>query len=66
MLCNKFQTRSISYNLRSQKDFIRNNASASQNWLNSMRYFASKVWQVIPLGIKNSVSIEISKEKIRN
>ena len=51
--------------LRSQTDFIRSNASTSQYGLNSMRCFASKVWQMIPLEIKNSVSIESFKEKIR-
>ena len=40
MLSNIFLTRSISYNLRSQTDFIRCNASTSQYGLNSMRYFA--------------------------
>ena len=40
MLCNRFQTQSISYNLRSQTDFIRSNASTSHYGLNSMRCFA--------------------------
>ena len=40
MLCNRFQTQSISYNLRSQTDFIRSNASTSQYGLSSMRRFA--------------------------
>ena len=65
MLNNIFPTRSICYNLRSQTDFIRSNASTSQYGLNSMRCFASKVWQMIPMEIKNSVSIESVKEKIR-
>ena len=65
VLCNIFQTRSISCNLRSQTDFIRSNASTSQYGLNSMRCFPSKVWQMIPLEIKNSVSIKRFKEKIR-
>ena len=43
VLSNIFSTRSISYNLRSQTDFIRSNASTSQHGLNSMRCFASKV-----------------------
>ena len=44
MSSNILPTRSISYNLRSQTDFIRSNASTSQYGLNSMRCFASKVW----------------------
>ena len=65
------------YNLRSQTGFIRSiastsqhrlnrsNASTSQHGLNSMRCFTSKLWQTIPLEIKNSVSIKSFKEKIR-
>ena len=49
ILCNIFQTRSISYNLRSQTNFIRSNASTRQYGLNSMRSFVSKMWQLIPL-----------------
>ena len=63
LLCNIFKTRSISYNLRSQTYFIRSNASTSQYGLNSVRCFPSKGWQIIPLEIKNSVSIESFKEK---
>ena len=66
VLCNIFQTRSIKYNLRSQTGFIRtSNASTNQYGLKSMRCFASKVWQMIPLEIKNSVSIESFKEEIK-
>ena len=39
MLSNIFPTRSISYNLRSQTDFIRSNASTSQYGLNSYKMF---------------------------
>ena len=65
VLSKVFPARSISYNLRSQTDFIRSNASTSQYGLNSMRCFASKVWQMTPMEIKNSISIECFKEKIR-
>ena len=65
MLSNIFPTQSISYNLQSQTDFIGSNASTSQYGLNSMRCFVSKVWQMTPMEIKNSVLIESFKEKIR-
>ena len=55
MIFNKFQTRSISYNLRSQKDFLRSNASTNQYDLIPWDVLR-KVWQMIPLEIKNSVS----------
>ena len=58
-----FQTRNITCNLRSQIDF----ASRSNKFgLNSLRYFASKAWSMVPSEIKNSGSAEISKTKIRN
>ena len=43
MLCNNFQTRLISSNLRSQTDFIKSNTTTSLYELNSMRSFVSKV-----------------------
>ena len=57
ILCNIFLSQSISCNLRPHTDFIRSNDSTSQYGLNSMRRFASKVWQMIPL--------ETFKENIR-
>ena len=63
MLSIIFPTRSISYNLRSQTDFIRSSASTSQYGLNSMRCFASKVWQMIPMEIKNQFLLKVSKKK---
>ena len=39
----------MSYNLRSQTDFIRSDANTSQYGLNSMRCLALKEWQMIPL-----------------
>ena len=46
-----FQTRKINYNLRSQTDFARNCANTNKFGLNSVRYFASKVWGMFPLEI---------------
>ena len=65
MLCNNFQTRLISSNLRSQTDFIKSNTTTSLYGLNSMRSFVSKVRWMIPLENRNSVPIKIFKEKIR-
>ena len=42
---------------------IAHNSRTSQSGLNFMRCFASKLWQIIQLELKNSVSIEISNEK---
>ena len=61
-----FQTRKINYNLRSQTDFASNCVNTNKFGLNSLRYFGSKVWSMVPLKIKNSASVEIFKTKIRN
>ena len=61
-----FQTRKINYNLRSQTDFASNCVNTNKFGLNSLRYFAFKVWSMIPLEIKNSGSVEIFKTKVRN
>ena len=65
LLCNIITNLINKFNLRSQTDFIRSNASTSQYGLNSMRCFTSKVWQMILLEIKDPVSIESFKEKVR-
>ena len=58
-----FQTRKINYNLRSQTDFACICVNTRKFGLNLLRYFASKVWSMVPLEIKNSRSVEISKQK---
>ena len=60
-----FPTRVLNYNLRSQTDFFRNSFNTTKFGLNSLRYFASKVWSMIPIEIKNSSSVETCKNKIR-
>ena len=44
----------IKYNLRTQSDFFRNCANSSKYGLNSIRFFASKVWQMVPMEMKKS------------
>ena len=61
-----FQTRKMNYNLRSQTDFASNCVNTNKFGLNSLRYFASKVWSMVPLEIKNSGGVKIHKIKIRN
>ena len=58
-----FPTRVLNYNLRSQTDFFRNNVNTTKFGLNSLRYFASKVWSMIPIEIKDSWSVEMFKIK---
>ena len=59
-----FPSRVLNYNLRSQTDFLRNTVNTTKFGLNSLRHFASKVWSMIPIEIKNSSTVEIFKSKI--
>ena len=61
-----FQTRKINYSLSSQTDFASICENTNKFGLNSLRYFVSKAWSMVPLEIKNSESVEIFKTKIRN
>ena len=58
-----FQTRGISYNLRSQTDFGVFCVNTNRFGLHSLKFFAAKVWDIVPLEIKNSDSVEVFKSK---
>ena len=57
------QTRSLPYNLRSQTDFVRSFVNTSRFGLNPLRYFASKVWNIVPSDIKNASNHHIFKNE---
>ena len=66
------QTRTLPYNLRLNTDFARNSVNTSRFGLNSLHYFALKVWNIVwkvwnivPSDIKNASNINIFKNKIR-
>ena len=44
-----FQTRGIRYNLRSQTDFGGCCVNTNSFGLNSLKLFAAKVWDIVPL-----------------
>ena len=56
----------LKYYLRSQNEVFRSSANTSQFGLNSLTLFSSKVWNILPNEIKNSATLNIYKEKIRN
>ena len=64
-MCNIFKTRTLTYNLRSQTDFVRDCVNTRRYGLNSLSYFAPKVWDMIPLEIKNINSLQKFKTEIR-
>ena len=61
-----FPIRVLNYSLRSKTDFFRNTANTTKFGLNSLRYFTSKIWSMIPIEIKISATVEMFKSKINN
>ena len=46
-------------------DFARSFVNTSRFGLNSILYFVSKVWNIVPMDIKNANNLLIFKSKIR-
>ena len=61
-----FPSRLIKYNLRTQSDFFRNTVNSSKYGLNSIRFFAVKVSQMVSMEMKNLKSLEDLKKKLEN
>ena len=64
-MCNILKTRTLTYNLQSQTDFVRDCVNTRRYGLNSLSYFAPKIWDMIPLEIKNINSLQKCKTEIR-
>ena len=60
-----FQPKTVSYNLKSQNDFTRPNVNSEYFGINSLRYMAAKVWDIVPRDIKDVNDIEDYKNNIR-
>ena len=56
--------RSIDYNLRSQIDFSVSFVNTIHFGLNSLWYFASKVWNMVPPELKNLNDVEFFKSEV--
>ena len=65
-MCDIFETRNLDYNLRSQRDFIRTRVNTSSFGLSSLKYLATKIWDIVPYEIKSVGNINLFKKKIRN
>ena len=62
---NIFPPRLIKYNLQTLSDYFRKSVNSSKYGLNSIKFFASKVWQMILMEMKNLKNLEDFKNKIR-
>ena len=65
IMCTILRKRALTYNFRSQTDFVRDSVNTRRYGLNSRSYFASKVWDMFPLEIKNINSLQKFKTEIR-
>ena len=65
MMNDIFQPRAVSYNLRSQIDCTRPNVNFEHFGINSLRYMAAKVWDMVPNDMKKVNDIESFKTNIR-
>ena len=60
-----FELRDITYNLRNQTDFSSVGINTNAYGTNSLRSFAAKVWNIIPLYMKNLNTVKAFKSEIR-
>ena len=60
-----FPPRLIKYNLQTQSDFLRSSVNSGKYDLNSIRFFTSKIWQMVPMEMKYLKSLKDFKNEIR-
>ena len=65
IMYNISKTRTLTYNLWSLTDFVRDCVNTRRYCLNSLSHFAPKVWDMIPLEIKNINSHQKFKTETR-
>ena len=61
-----FEKRNLNYNLRSQTDFSLHSVNTVVYGLKSLKYFAGKVWSIVPFEIRNARSLEEFSAKIKS
>ena len=66
IICDIFETRNSNYNLGSLADFKRARVNTSSFELNSLKYLATRIWDIVPYDIKSVENLNSVKKKIRN
>ena len=61
-----FQRREVNYNIRSQTDFSLRSVNTSSYGLGSLRYLASKIWNLVPQDIWSAKSLSQFIRKIKS
>ena len=64
-MLNTLKTRTLTYSLQSQIDFVRDCVNTRSYGMNSLSFFAPKVLNMIPLEMKNINSLQKFKTEIR-
>ena len=59
-----FNLRNINYDFRSQTDFELGPIYTTAYGVRSLKYFAPKIWNTVPIGIRNSNSLSEFANKI--
>ena len=61
-----FNLRNINYAFRSQTDFELGSIYTSAYGLRSLKYFAPKIWNIVPIDIRNSDSLSEFTTKVKS
>ena len=61
-----FNLRNINYNFRSQTDFGLGPIDTTAYGVRSLKYFAPKIWNIVPTDIRNSDSLSEFTTKIKS
>ena len=61
-----FNLRNINYDFRSQTDFELGPIYTTTSDVRSLKYFAPKIWNIVPIGITNSDSLSEFTTKIKS
>ena len=64
-LCNLFDQHNISYVLRDNNRLFQNRFKTVKYGLRSIRYMGAKLWNELPVNLKDSTSLEIFKDLIK-
>ena len=65
-MCDIFEIRNLNYNVRDRtSDFIRARVNTSSFGLNSIKHFATKIWDIVLYDIKSVENLK-NKKKISN
>ena len=65
-MCSLLEPRNLTYNLRSQTDFSRENVNNTSYGIKSMSFLGPKIWNILPQELKTSRDLTDFKEKFKS